>query len=840
MSDQQANRRGGEWESGRAGEKKKENSPLLPVSPAPPHKRDGLALALFAALTLVMTNPLVLHLATAVEDKQDALLNTWIIAWVGHALVTDPLHLFDTNIFYPYTNTLAFSEVLLPQGLLALPINLAFDNTVLGYNLVLLFSFFLAAYAMYLFVFDLTRHRGAALVAGTIFAFNPYNLGNLAQVQLLSFGWLPLALVFLRRTLGDSRLRSVPKGLDTRDSFLFALFFSIQSLASIYYAFLSGIAVALYIIWFILTDRASRIPHPVSRIPYLASRLTRLAFSAIIIAILVVPILLPYLQVQRDLGFQRSVADNEQFSANLKLYTEVSPQNIVYGKLLAPRPPIMAGGYPLDNLFPGFIAVALAIFGTVATKHRDKWFFFFLLVFAFLLSLGPRLFIAPSVGTDITLPYRWLYDAVPLTHALRAPVRFDALVMLALAVLAGIGVSKLATNNWQLRITNVLIPLIALEYLALPAANITPVPTGDAIPQYVRWLAKQPHGTILELPMIASAPDKPLDLRTQYLATYHWQNTPDGYSGFNPPRRGEIAYEMQFFPDERSIALLHALDVRYVISHNDPPRNWDPLPVDFQVAQQFGKDRVYRILPAVDEPSALSARGYFPQPAAPSQNYTAYVIVQNSARHSFAVKPTDSVQVDARWNDGTSQTVGAILPLVTSTISIVPIRLVVPRSEGIQRLELQVRGRDIGEWRLSGDVAVQAGEPARQVVVPVRVELGARLKQSYVAGEAIPVKLLWLALNKIDAYYSASVRIVDARGNKIVAEDRQPATPTLLWTPKMSVSDLFTLGLPRDVAAGEYSIQVLMYQADQGVDALLLNRELEPRETITLGTFTVK
>ncbi|MCX7840198.1 MAG: hypothetical protein N2559_12200, partial [Anaerolineae bacterium] len=127
--------------------------------------RDGWAMLLFLALTLVMTNPLVLHLTYAVEDKQDALLNTWIIAWVGHALITDPLNLFHANIFYPYPNTLAFSETLLPQGLFALPFNLAFDNTILGYNLVLLASFFLAAYGMYLLVFDVTRARGAAIVA---------------------------------------------------------------------------------------------------------------------------------------------------------------------------------------------------------------------------------------------------------------------------------------------------------------------------------------------------------------------------------------------------------------------------------------------------------------------------------------------------------------------------------------------------------------------------------------------------------------------------------------------------------------------------------------------------
>ncbi|MBI4786866.1 MAG: hypothetical protein HY782_07455 [Chloroflexi bacterium] len=829
MSDDRMNRRVGEWESGSAGEI---------FSPSPALKRDVAVLALFAALTIVMTNPLVLHLATAVEDKQDALLNTWIIAWVGHALITDPVRLFDTNIFYPYPNTLAFSEVLLPQGLLALPLNLAFDNTVLGYNFVLLFSLFLAAYAMYLFVFDLTRHRGAALVAGTIFAFNPFNLGNLAQVQLLSFGWLPLALLFLRKTILNS-------AFVIRNSFLFALFFSIQSLASIYYAFLSGIAAAFYVIWFFVVNR----PRPSAFIRVL----TNFALSGIIIVVLVVPILLPYLQAQRDLGFQRSVADNEQFSASLKLYSEVSPQNVLYGNLLAPRPPIMLGGYPLDTLFPGLVAVALAVVA-VASTNREKWFYFMLLAFAFLLSLGPRLFIAPSLGTDIALPYRWLYDAVPLTHALRAPVRFDALVMFALAVLAGMGMSAPVISIWRLVITNptgtlrsyelriaiFLIPLIALEYLALPAANITPVPTGDAIPQYVRWLAKQPRGTVLELPMIASDPNKPLDLTTQYLSTYHWQNTPDGYSGFIPPRRGEIAYEMQFFPDERSIALLRVLDVEYVISQGDPPRNWDSPPVDFQVAQQFGTDRVHRILPAAGEAAALSPRVYLPQPAAPNQTYTAYVIVQNDGKRSFAIKPTDLLQVEARWSDGTTQNVEVILPLVTSTISVVPVRLFAPRSEGTHQLRLRARGDNIGEWNLTGDVAVRAGDALSQVVLPVRVELGGQLKASYVAGENVSVKLLWQALNKIDAYYSVSVRIVDGRGQKIVADDRQPVTPTFSWTPKLSILDEFNLALPRDLAPGEYSVQVLMYQADQGVEAVLLDRELVPRETITLGTFTVK
>ncbi len=812
--------------------------------------RDGPVLALLFALTLVMTNPLVLHLADAVEDKQDALLNVWIIAWVGHALTTDPLRLFDANILYPYHNTLAFSEVLLPQGLLALPVNLASGNTILGYNLVLLFSFLLAAYAMYLLVFDLTRQRIAGIVAGIVFAFNPYNLGNLAQVQLLSFGWMPLALLALRRTIRRPQWA-------TRNAILFGLFFSLQTLASIYYGFLEGIAVALYLAWSLVTNHVSQMRHYVAL-------LARLSISAVVIAVLVVPVLLPYLQVQRELGFERSIEESEQFSASLKLFTEVSGRNIVYGPFLSPRPPIIAGGYPQDNLFPGLVPIILGIAGLVACKSRDRWFYLCLLVVALVLALGPRLFLAPSVGTSITLPYHWLYDAIPLVHALRAPVRFDALVMLALAALAGMGavaaggVQKVAGSRQIAE--DALLPhtratalgagfclLILMEYFALPAANVIPVPVGSAIPPYVRWLAQQPQTTILELPMTGSDCSCSLDLTFQYLSTFHWQKTPDGYSGFNPKPRGGIAYEMQFLPSERSISLLQALDIEYVIMHSTRYQDWDALRVAIdnapalQLVQQFGKDYVYRVAPRTTSARALEASVFLPNPAAPGRGYTGYVIVKNPGAHSVAIKPTEALQIEARWSDGSRQQLTAAMPLVTSSVSVVPLQLVSPPGTGQYRLDLQVRGNGIGAWDLSGEVAVSDEEPARQAVLPARVVLNSALKPAYAPGATIDVGVTWQALNKIDDYYSVSVRVVDAQGvKKSDAGDREPAEKTMLWVPGSEIPDRFSITLPPDLAPGPYSVQLLMYQANQGIDALLLDDQFVPRETIELGRFTVR
>jgi len=76
----------------------------------------ALTLALFVALTAVMTYPQVLRMSDGVHDPADPLMVTWVLAWVAHQLPNAPAHIFDANIFYPERNTLAYSETLLVPG----------------------------------------------------------------------------------------------------------------------------------------------------------------------------------------------------------------------------------------------------------------------------------------------------------------------------------------------------------------------------------------------------------------------------------------------------------------------------------------------------------------------------------------------------------------------------------------------------------------------------------------------------------------------------------------------------------------------------------------------------
>jgi hypothetical protein len=252
-------------------------------------KTTAAALLFFAILSLVLTYPLALHLGDAVEDRQDALLNVWITAWDGHQLLTDPLHLFDANIFYPYPRTLAYSELLLGNALLSLPVTTVTGNPVLGYNVALLLSFILSGFGTYLLVRKLTRSSGAGLVAGTIFAFSSYRMTNLAQAQLLTTHWIPFTLLAFYQLIRKPRRRYVAA---------FVLFFSLQALSSFYYGILLALAAVGFVIW----EFGMRW-NDIRKL----SVVLHLLLAACLLLLVFLPFALPYFEVQRELGFERAL-----------------------------------------------------------------------------------------------------------------------------------------------------------------------------------------------------------------------------------------------------------------------------------------------------------------------------------------------------------------------------------------------------------------------------------------------------------------------------------------------------------------------------------------------------
>src|SRR5262245_60820805 len=156
-----------------------------------------------------MTWPQAAHMGTHVVDNDDPLLSIWRMSWIAHALVTNPADLFNGNIFYPEPRTLAYSDSVLLQGLAGAPLIWAGVSNVAAYNWVLLGSIALSGAAMWLYAFELTANRRAALVAGIVFAFVPYRFDHFHHLELQATAFIPLALWSLERALATGRSRYV-------------------------------------------------------------------------------------------------------------------------------------------------------------------------------------------------------------------------------------------------------------------------------------------------------------------------------------------------------------------------------------------------------------------------------------------------------------------------------------------------------------------------------------------------------------------------------------------------------------------------------------------------------
>jgi hypothetical protein len=526
------------------------------------------AFGLFVLITVIMTWPYTRQIQTSLYNWSDALLNTWTLSWDAHALLTDPVNLYNANIFYPYSNTLAFSESLLPQAVVAMPIILATGMPAFAYNLLALSSFALAAFGMYLLVLDLTRSHPAGLVAGMIYTFTSYKLMHFPHLQLLSSQWMPFALLYLRRTLiQPSPLKS--------HAFLFAIFFSLQALSSFYYAFFIAIATALYVA-FVL---ALRVWNRRTR-DWVTHKAAPMLMALGLIAVLTIPLSLPYFSVQRDLGLERGVQDVEYYAATLRTYFSVPDGNWLYSGWLAPRARMTGSG---ERDFVGFAALALACAGLAARPRRDpeKWFYLLLALAGLVLSFGARNEILlfpgwPQLSLPFYLPFRYLFEWVPGFKAMRGPDRFAYLTVLGLAVIAGYGAVALIQRVRAARPTwvyaapvaaLVLVVLIGSENIAIPIRATNPATLARPLPGFAQYLAQQePDAVVLEIPMVY---DSESLAWPQYYSIFHWRKIVNGFSGFFPPGYDALAALALQFPSEDSLALFDEIGVHIVVVHND-------------------------------------------------------------------------------------------------------------------------------------------------------------------------------------------------------------------------------------------------------------------------------
>jgi hypothetical protein len=484
------------------------------------------ALALLAVLTVIMTWPMAWHLGTRVPGHDDPLFSIWRLAWIAHALPHDPRHLFDANIFYPHARTLAFSDAMLFEGVLAAPFLWAGVNPVVVYNLLFLAGIVSSGAGMFVLVRYLTEHVDAALVSAAVFTLAPYRVEHVIHLELQWTVWMPLTLWAVHRTIDEGRMRF---------GVLTGLFLWLQVVSCVYYGAFLGLFVGALALMLIASNprQAGRAIGP-------------LLVGALLAAALAWPYALPYIANTRALG-PRPMAEVARFSAEWGSYVTAPHQNWLWGWTA------WRYGGNERHLLPGVASVILAAFGLAWRPRRMVWIYLALTLLAVELSLGMN-----------GALYRWLYEHVYAFRGFRAPARFAILACCALSVLAGYGFQYLqrilsAQPARRYLLATVLVG-IGLESGSSPLVLSAQSTTVPPIYRFLQRFTDQ-RSVIIEFPV------RDYDPTYMFWSTYHWHPLVNGYSGYTPVDVLDTMTLMRSFPDDESVARLRALDVRYILIH---------------------------------------------------------------------------------------------------------------------------------------------------------------------------------------------------------------------------------------------------------------------------------
>ncbi len=509
-----------------------------------------------ALLTVFMTYPLVLWLPRALPGGLgDPLLNTWTLAWVASRLPYGLQGVWEAPIFFPYHDTLAFSEHLIGIALFTASVQWMSGNPILAYNAAFLGSYVLAGGGMYLLARWLTGRRDAAWLAALAFAFHPYRVVHVAHLQVLMWGWMPIALWALHRYFA--------KGCcDRRMLVAFAGAFVLQGLSNGYFLYFFAVAVSIAATF------------EVSRCANRRRALAHLAAVAALVLIVLAPVASAYSRVRRDYGLTRPRNEAVFYSADIASYAQTTKRLSLWGRWL-PQAPGERELFP-GLAVPALAAMALLPLGSRAAAERRHLtrIYGVIALAAFALSLGPE----PRAWGHLLMsagPYDWLRQVVPGFDGLRVPARFAAIVYLALTVLGALGAARLLAalpRHAAGAITVALTLVVLAEGYACPEglSDFRPVPAGHARRAY-QWLRDAPAGAVLELPFGTWEQDWQLEreLRYQYATLLHRKRIVNGYSGHYSPLRQYLLHSPALLARELPVTVeaLRALGVRYIVLH---------------------------------------------------------------------------------------------------------------------------------------------------------------------------------------------------------------------------------------------------------------------------------
>jgi hypothetical protein len=478
-------------------------------------RRTAFVLLFYVALTVVLAWPLVSHISGRLAGySSDVYLNQWVDWWTKKALL-EGLDLYHTNyIFYPAGTSLVFHSFSYVNSAISLGLEPVIGQ-VPAYNVMILLAYPLSAFAMYLLVHELTGGWQGALLAGIVYAFQPYHIFESAHPIIVSTQWMPLFVLSLSRMLHATGRRRLGQML------LAALWFVLTALSSWHLmVMLAGLGI-LYLGYQRFVAKSSWGP----------GVLLWLVLLAAVLAAVLTPLLYPMLEEQLADEAACMAVDPEDGVANDLMSLFIPNRRHPLGSLVAAFHERIGFSTRRPG-YLGYVALALALVGLVRSA-RDTKFWLMLFALSVVASLGLKLEWGGVPLHGFELPW-----ARPIIALLRNPFRLNVLVFYSLAVLCGFGVQRIWTLAYHRHHVVAGILLAAILLLVIGEYLVVPFPTTE--PQYspfIQYLAQQEDKglAVADFPMGRQPAKYYMYLQTFYGAPMldgHVSRTPDNAYDF--------------------------------------------------------------------------------------------------------------------------------------------------------------------------------------------------------------------------------------------------------------------------------------------------------------------
>jgi len=519
-----------------------------------------------ALLFSIWAYPFSVRLGTHTFDCGDGFPNAWFLAWDAKALFDPHSSVWNAPVFYPAPGTLAFSDNLFGLLWVSLPVQWLTGRPMFAANVVLVVAFVLCFYTCFLLAHSLTRNIPASLIAGFIFAFHPNRWGHIPHLQLMSFYWAPLALLFVIKFF---------RTLQRRYIWLAATAICIQYYCSIYLGTMLGVLTVTYVAVYLgLLFGADK---------FAFSKLTHAAFvhgslAVLAFTVALMPIALPYLRWAEYWGSIRDL--NESCPYSSELLSLLKPLGFAHYGCLDKWLPNVQGGE--GAAFLGLVPLILAALGAGtlfralrsvndgrSTPMLATTAFFISAMVMGVLMLGPYL-IWMGKATRFPLPYQLVYYFVPGGKAMRCPGRFIQPLILCLSMVIAFGVA----SAWESRrVRNGALRFLGLSALALlfcydfrvSRNEGIPVETPLNFPLVYDYLRKGPvDRAVFELPAET-------DYAFRYLLyqTAHWRPEISGRTARYTPAAEALDYQLRGFPSDYGLSLLRISPTMTLVVHLD-------------------------------------------------------------------------------------------------------------------------------------------------------------------------------------------------------------------------------------------------------------------------------